>query len=297
MAPDAANGAIRELRGRIDARLAELLPAETLPPQNLGRAIRYAALAPGKRLRGLLTLLAAGPGAPALDAACAMEMVHAASLVIDDMPFMDDAVMRRGQPALHRVYGEDTATLAALALLSQAYAVIAADAALPAQLRAELAVLLHQALGPQGLVGGQELDLHGEYPAEDMAGVSDMYERKTGVLFIAAAEMGGLIAGLDAAGLGALRRFARAAGLAYQVADDLADIGTAADEVDADESNIVSTVGRAEAEQLLAGLLGEARGALGELGAHGQPLAELMGCMFDGRGAGAADGDRRTASA
>lgn len=293
-APDLA-----ALRRRIDARLEALLPAETLAPQNLSRAIRYAALAPGKRLRGLLVLVAAGPGGAdrALDAACAVEMVHAASLVVDDLPCMDDAVMRRGQPALHRVYGEETATLAALALLNLAYGVIAGDEALPAELRAALAVLLHRALGTQGLIGGQEQDLHEQYRAEDVTGLSDMYQRKTGVLFVASAEIGGRIADLPPAGIAALRRFARSAGLAYQVADDLEDICAAPDAADADEANIVSAVGRERAERLVATLLDDARAGIAALGPDGAPLAALLARMFNGRSADAPISPLRLASA
>jgi geranylgeranyl diphosphate synthase type II len=278
---------MQRLRDAIDTRLGELLPAETLPPQNLSRAIRYAALAPGKRLRGILTLLAAdtrpGGSANALDAACAIEMVHAASLIIDDLPIMDDAVMRRGQPAAHRIFGEDTATLAAFALLNRAYGVIAADGALAPALRNEIAVLLHQSLGTQGLIGGQELDLHEDYSARNVAERSDMYQKKTGVLFIAAAETGARIARLDQDGITALRRFARYVGLAYQIADDLADLNatpSVAEPADSDDSNIVSTLGPEKTERLMAGLLEHALRSLDPLGPRGTPLAGLVASMF-----------------
>jgi geranylgeranyl diphosphate synthase type II len=275
-------------RAAIETRLRELLPAETLAPQNLSRAIRYAALAPGKRLRGLMTLLAAGADPDgerrALDTACAIEMVHTASLVIDDMPFMDDAAMRRGVPATHRVFGEDTATLCAFALLNRAYGVIAADGALDASLRAELAVLLHQAVGTQGLIGGQELDLHTRYQAGDLDSLSEMYHQKTGVLFIAAAEAGGRIAGLDRACLQGLRRYAHLLGLAYQVADDLADIVDARGELTGardGHTNIVGTIGAARTTQLLRGLVDQALASLRPLDAAGAPLAALTRSMFN----------------
>jgi geranylgeranyl diphosphate synthase type II len=285
------------LRERIDERLAQLLPAENLPPQNLSRAIRYAGLAPGKRLRGIMTLLAAEirPGAAreALDSACAIEMVHAASLVIDDLPMMDDAAMRRGQPATHRIFGEDTATLAAFALLNRAYGVIAADGALAAPLRNDIAVVLHQALGTQGVIGGQELDLHADYTAADVGGLSDMYEQKTGLLFTAAAEAGARIAGVDRAQLAGVRRFSRYLGLAYQIADDLADVSERA----GTETNIVATIGGERTARLLDSLLTHALRSLRPLGDAGQPLAMLARTMFERARANPAAAIQRTASA
>jgi geranylgeranyl diphosphate synthase type II len=277
------------LRHRINARLAELLPAETLPPQNLSRAIRYAALAPGKRLRGIMTLLAAGirqEGADrALDSACAIEMVHAASLVVDDLPIMDNAAMRRGQPATHRIFGDDTATLTAFALLNRAYGVIAADGALPARLRNEIAVLLHQAIGTQGLIGGQELDLHEDYTTADVASLSDMYQQKTGLLFIAAAEAGARIAGLDCAQIAGVGRFSRYLGLAYQLADDLTDAGEpgAGNPPRDGRTNIVAAIGPERTERLLDNLLEHAVRSLAPLGPAGDPLAALARSMFESR--------------
>ena len=199
-------------------------------------------------------------------------MVHADSLIIDDLPIMDDAIMRRGQPTVHRIFGEDTATLAAFALLNRAYGVIGADGALAPALRNEIVVLLHQAVGIQGLIGGQELDLHEDYSTGDVTGLSDMYQQKTGVLFIAAAETGARIAGLDADGVAALRRFARYLGLAYQIADDLADIQAAGPETeptDGDDANIVSTLGREKTEHMVEGLVERAVRSLDPLGPPG----------------------------
>src|SRR3974390_2167267 len=133
---------VEGLRLHVDRRLAELIPAPDQEPGRLGQAAHYALLAPGKRFRPLLTLLAAEAfGAPitkALDVACAMEMVHAASLVLDDLPSMDDARLRRGRPTTHRVYGEADAILASVGLLTQAFSVIAQSDGLPAEARVAL---------------------------------------------------------------------------------------------------------------------------------------------------------------
>jgi geranylgeranyl diphosphate synthase type II len=280
------------MRALIEARLTEILPADTLPPQNLGRAIRYATLAPGKRLRGILTLLAAatGPRAEmrrALDTACAIEMVHAASLVIDDLPIMDNAMLRRGQPCTHRVFGEDTAMLTALALLNRAFGVIAADGALSANLRNEIVVLLHQAVGTQGLIGGQELDLHETFTTDDLTGLSEMYQRKTGILFIAAADAGGRIAALDATALTGLRSFARYLGLAYQLADDLSDVRDAGVTEQADQPNMVAAIGVERTRRLFEKLLQHAVRQIAPLGDAAVPLEDFARQLFKGVSVGA----------
>lgn len=291
------------LREQIETRLGELLPADTLPPQNLSRAIRYAALTHGKRLRGMLTLLAAETGTGgslrALDTGCAIEMVHAASLIIDDLPIMDDATMRRGQPATHRVFGEDTATLAAFALLNRAFGVIAADGALDATMRTEIVVLLHQALGTQGLIGGQELDLHEDYSPGDVAALSEMYQQKTGILFIAAADAGGRIAGLGRAELTAMRRFSRYLGLAYQLADDILDVRDAslAGADDDGETNIVAAIGHERTTRLLEDLVTHAIRSLDPLGAAGERLALLARHIFAAASRASADSAQQIASA
>lgn len=270
------------LRERIERRLDELLPPDTDAPQNLHRAMRYSALAPGKRLRGTMALLAAQtrPGCDdlALGFACAVEMVHAASLVIDDLPMMDDASMRRGQPATHRIFGEDTATLAAFALLNRAYGVLAAEQALSMDQRVELIGMLHDAVGSAGLTGGQELDLHQDYTTGGVDAVSDMYHRKTGVLFIVAAEGGARIAGLTGQQLHAVSTFARQVGLAYQLADDLADDlapGGGA------EPGVIPLLGRRRSQRLLVRLLDRAARSIDPLGDAGAPLAAFMRRVFN----------------
>ncbi len=270
------------LRERIERRLDQLLPPETDAPQNLHRAMRYSAMAPGKRLRATIALLAAQtrPGGDdlALGFACAIEMVHAASLVIDDLPMMDDASMRRGQPAAHRIFGEDTATLAAFALLNRAYGVLAAEQALSMNLRVELIGMLHDAVGSAGLTGGQELDLHRDNATGGVDAVSDMYHRKTGVLFIVAAEGGARIAGLTGEQLHAISAFARQVGLAYQLADDLADdLAPGGGEA----PGVIPLLGRRRSQRLLVRLLERAVRSIDPLGDAGVPLAAFIRRVFN----------------
>ena len=126
MSPDLHDEVVR-FRNRVNERLSELVPPEDAPPEQLHKALRYSLVAPGKRIRPLMTILTATRlGADAetcVDPACALEIVHTASLIIDDMPFMDDATTRRGKPAHHKVFGEDLSALASLELLSRARAI------------------------------------------------------------------------------------------------------------------------------------------------------------------------------
>ncbi len=223
-------------RDRIDARLAELLPgrhdgASATCPQ-LAEAMRYCLLANGKRVRPMLAIRTAlhfgGDPERMIDFGCALEMVHCASLMLDDLPCMDDASLRRGQPACHQAFGEATTTLAAVALLNQAFGVLARDRALGAELRCELVDRLSTAVGTAGLVSGQSRDLIERAGALDDApdgdALAEINHQKTGVLFELATAGAGCILGLDDGDLGALQRYAGHLGQAFQAADDLLDV-------------------------------------------------------------------------
>lgn len=211
----------------IDARLGELVPADSQQPTLLSQAIRYSLLAPGKRVRPMLALLTTahcgGDWQAALDPACALEMVHAASLILDDLPSMDNADLRRGLPAVHRKFGEDIAVLAAVALLNQAYAVIAQAPSLAAEVRLELVSRLTFGIGPFGLVAGQSRDLHERSGGGSVELLEDINRQKTGVLFTVAVDIGVQVAGADRTHGAALGLFATALGQAFQARDDLLD--------------------------------------------------------------------------
>ncbi len=214
------------IRSRVDQRLGELIAPETAPPQRLHSAIRHSVLAPGKRVRPAVALMATthlgGDEDIALDPACAIEMVHTASLILDDLPSMDDATMRRGRPANHTVFGEDTATLAAFALLNRAYEVVAGTENASESQRVEMVKVLAASIGCDGLIAGQESDLH-TGTDQQCTHLLRMHEQKTGALFIAAAVIGARLAGLGGDELESVRSFARNFGLAFQVRDDLLD--------------------------------------------------------------------------
>jgi geranylgeranyl diphosphate synthase type II len=214
-------------RDWVNVRLRQLLPGAASASPLLTDAVREACLSRGKRVRPVLAMLSAahfgGRDLAALDFGCALELVHAASLILDDLPCMDNAQMRRGHPTLHRRFGEDTAVLSAIALLNQAYAVIARDAGLAAETRLALNMLLSECVGFDGLVTGQIRDLRDPEAFRDEAALTSLNHQKTSVLFIAALVGGALIAGADRTAQASARAFAGHLGLAFQLWDDLQD--------------------------------------------------------------------------
>lgn len=216
---------------RIDAVLARALPLKGTEPDELVRAMRYAALGGGKRIRPMLVYAAGiGLGAPLdlLDApACAVEFVHAYSLVHDDLPAMDDDVLRRGQPTCHVAYGEATAILAGDALHALAFEALAGEQAarIPPAVRIEMLRVLAGACGVSGMAGGQMIDLAAVGARLTRDELERMHAAKTGALIRASVHMGALAAGCaDASLLTALDRYGHAIGLAFQVRDDILDV-------------------------------------------------------------------------
>ena len=257
-----------------------------LLPDGGGRveqAMAYTALAPSKQVRAILVLLAAdlcrGESTRAVPAAAAVELVHSSSLTLDDLPSMDDAPLRRGRRANHLEFGEATAILAAFGLLNLAYGVLA-KAYEPA-LASHMSTLLSDAVGPEGLIGGQALDLEATDRAITFDGLEQIHRRKTGALFVAAALCGALTAGAAAEPMAALRAYAKNLGLAFQIVDDLLDVaGTTAEtgkavRADARKTTFVSFSGVDGARQLAAELCLSADRALGPFGARADRLREL----------------------
>lgn len=228
---------VDELRQAVDARLDQLVPLDCradgdLSGQRLTVAMRYGLLAPGKRVRPLLTLLTAKrfgrSGRDVVDSACAIEMVHTASLVLDDLPCMDGGTTRRGRPTLHRQFGESTAILVAVALLNRAYQVLGSLEDTDATVQAELVRVLGRAVGTEGLVGGQEADLTADVACSDLGTVEAGHIRKTSALFVAAVDCGACLAGVRGPERDALGAFATSLGLAFQALDDVRDATGAA---------------------------------------------------------------------
>jgi geranylgeranyl diphosphate synthase type II len=287
---------LEALKGGVDRRLADLAPRAGAAPDRLVEAVRYALLAPGKRFRPVLTLLTAAQfGAPdglALDTACAFEMVHAASLILDDLPAMDNAGLRRGLPTIHRAYDEATAILAGVGLLNQAYAVVAADAGLSGDLRAEIAGRLAGAVGFSGLIAGQARDLFDRDQIRDLPAIDRLNHEKTGVLIMAAAQAGARIASASDAAVAAVGEFGWRMGLAFQIRDDLIDVEGAVEAAgkdvgkDADMTTAVSLLGVAGARAAMDGHLTAGRAALDSVGGC-DLVAGYVERLFVGRKAAA----------
>ena len=217
-----------ELVERIEAALAERLPQHSDLSPALVDAMRYATLGGGKRIRPLLTCATATSlGAEisrALGPACAVECIHAYSLIHDDLPAMDDDDLRRGRPTVHVAFDEATAILAGDALQTLAFDFIANDSTLSLEARVEMIRVLTTAAGWQGMVGGQALDMDATGKALSLDALERMHRGKTGALLIASVELGAVAAGVAAAPRSALREFGAAIGLAFQIVDDLLDV-------------------------------------------------------------------------
>jgi geranylgeranyl diphosphate synthase type II len=219
------------LRPQIDAALARYVEFDDDCPPRLAEAIRYALLAPGKRLRPQLVLMAAeacgGSIETAIPAACAVEMVHAYSLVHDDLPAMDDDDLRRGRPTCHKVFGEAVAILVGDALLARAFEVLASEVQ-PPGVASQCCVALGRAAGATALVGGQAADLEAAAsPVSEGDGVRELesiHRRKTGALFVASLELGAIVSGASNEQRTALISYGRSVGLAFQITDDLLDV-------------------------------------------------------------------------
>jgi geranylgeranyl diphosphate synthase type II len=237
---DVVQAGLARVRDFVEPLLASSIADHADVPRRLTEAMRHSVLAPGKRLRPALVLWAAracGHGGEAeawraaAPAAVAVELIHAYSLVHDDLPAMDDDDLRRGRPTCHRAFDEATAILCGDALQARAFEVLATG--LPAAVAGRACAALARAAGPEALVGGQAddlatergwiADLRTEPHAAQVAWMERINRRKTGALFHAALELGGLSAGADPSALGLLAAFGRAFGEAFQIADDLLD--------------------------------------------------------------------------
>ena len=213
----------------VNAALAESVEFGEDCPSRLAEAIRYSLLAPGKRLRPMLVLLAAEACGceqrKAMPVACAVEMIHAYSLIHDDLPAMDDDDLRRGRPTCHVQFDEATAILAGDALLTQAFAVLA-SAPWPGDVRAECVAELAKAAGIAGMVGGQADDLSAETDDNgDLQQLESIHRRKTGAMIRVSLRLGACVAGASEPQRSALTRYGEKIGLAFQIVDDLLDHG------------------------------------------------------------------------
>ena len=286
--PASLAGTLAAWAARVNRRLPELLPPPTARPEPVHQAMHYALTGAGKRVRPVLTLAVAdlfgARSEPVLDLACAVEMVHACSLVLDDLPSMDDAALRRGRPTVHRAFGENVALLAALGLLNRAYALVAEAHHRLSLRRYTTEDVVHHlaaAIGSDGLIGGQALDLLARPEEMNLDVLEYIHSHKTGALFMAAGELGAMAADARRRDLEVIARFAKNLGLAFQISDDLLDVlGTPEEtgkDTGKDEKKVtfVRLLGVPGAQALAAELLGFAVDSLAPLGRKADPLREL----------------------
>jgi geranylgeranyl diphosphate synthase type II len=270
-----------EYQSLVTAELRRLVPPDG--SSAVERSMAYTALAPSKQVRAVLVLLCAelcrGQAARAVSAAAAIELVHASSLILDDLPSMDDAPLRRGRKSNHLEFGEAIAILAAFGLLNLAFGTIAKSYEPP--LAARLSAMLSDAVGTSGLIDGQALDLIATDQQITFETLERIHRGKTGALFVAAAAAGATIAGAAAEPIAALTAFAKNLGLAFQIVDDLLDVEGNPEETgkavreDARKTTFVSFSGVDGARQLARELCDTADRALSPFGARADRLREL----------------------
>jgi farnesyl diphosphate synthase len=283
-----------ERLARVERALSDWVVADA--PAGLGEAMRYAVLDGGKRLRPLLVMAACeavhGNESAALRAACAVELIHAYSLVHDDMPCMDNDVLRRGKPTVHVKFGEARALLAGDALQALAFELLAPDdAAVPAGVQAALCRLLARAAGHAGMAGGQAIDLASVGLALDEPQLREMHRRKTGSLLQGSVLMGAACGAVDARAWSGLADYGAALGLAFQVVDDILDVTadsatlgkTAGKDAAQAKPTYVSVLGLDGARRCARELLAQALGALARSGLAGTPALQALATMVVNR--------------
>lgn len=264
--------ALNAARGLIDVRLASIVPSAQTWPARLHEAQRHALLSPGKRFRPLLCLFVAKgagfDGKAAIDVGCVAEMVHAASLILDDLPCMDDADVRRNQPTTHIAFDESTAILSATALLNRAFGVISRLEKVSAAQRVELVDLLSYAVGSKGLIAGQMADLSNTDDDASIAEIERLNTLKTGALFDFSVEAAAILANSSASQRAALKDFSYHLGLAFQLMDDVKDTVMSDEQAeksvgrDVGKATILAIAGSEAAMERLSGYISSAKDAL-----------------------------------
>jgi geranylgeranyl diphosphate synthase type II len=276
-----------DCRARLDDALVRI-GARAEMPATLRPVVEAALRSSGKRIRGTLTMAVGEACGCAreklLSAAAAFEMIHTSALILDDLPSMDDAELRRGEPTLHRQFSEDLAILASVALLNQAYGVLGRSHAELSPRRWRLDLFLDRvvaAVGFDGTIGGQAVDLHSEAATLDFHTLEFIHSRKTGALFVAAAAAGAMLANASEETLRAIEAYAKNLGLAFQISDDVLDV-TGTREIlgkdvhqDAERLTFVKLAGLDGARQLSAELIETSLAAVAPFGKKAEHLREL----------------------
>jgi len=267
---------IATIRGLIESKLSEIIPSETTWPVRLHEAQRHALLSPGKRFRPLLCVFIAQGGGvrngadleAAITTGCVAEMVHAASLILDDLPCMDDADLRRNQPTTHIAFDESTAILTATALLNRAFGALSRLDQVTAERRIEMIDLLSYAVGSKGLIAGQMADLANTDRGTSIAEIERLNTLKTGALFDFSVDAAAILSGMHASQRAALKDFSYHLGLAFQLLDDVKDAVMSDDEAeksvnrDIGKATILAIAGSDASREKLQDYLSHAKAAL-----------------------------------
>ncbi len=287
---------LKDRQQLIDAALDRYLPAADTLPVRLHQAMRYSMFAGGKRLRPILALAACdavgGDLKTVMPVACALEMIHTYSLIHDDLPAMDDDDFRRGRETCHKVYGEALAILAGDALLTEAFILLGGMAADKPEIAKSSCRALHiiaRCAGSRGMVGGQVVDMDSEGKEIDLPTLEYIHTHKTGALILASVQAGCLIGGGGEVAFEALTRYAGAAGLAFQVADDILDVvgdqALLGKDVGSDEARGKATypalLGLSEARGRAVELRDVALASLSGFGPDADPLRQIAHYIVD----------------
>lgn len=279
-----------EYKKMIDEALEGYFTDKSIPQAGLAESMRYSLLAGGKRIRPILVLefcrISGGDMEAALPVACAIEMLHTYSLIHDDLPCMDNDDLRRGRPTNHVVYGECTATLAGDALQAEAFGTILRSD-LPADRRAACAEALADAVGLDGMCGGQYLDMLGEGKILNEQELTDINSRKTGALLVAACQMGVAAAGGSRIMMDVAGQFGAAIGMAFQIRDDMLDVLSTKEQLgkpigsdkDENKNTYMALMGKEGCEQTVDKLTDFAKNILSEAFTDTEFLCELADSM------------------
>ncbi|HZF06144.1 MAG TPA: farnesyl diphosphate synthase [Patescibacteria group bacterium] len=284
-------------RALVDAALDRVLPAIDTVPVTLHRAMRYSVLAPGKRLRPTLVIAGAeavgGAAETVLDTACALELIHAYSLIHDDLPAMDDDDYRRGRLTNHKVFGEAMAILAGDALLTLAFRLVADNASRTADPRTVARVVadVADAAGTDGMVGGQVIDIESEGKDVGLDTLEYIHRHKTAALIRVSLTAGATLSGGTPAQIDAVRRAGESLGLAFQIVDDILDVEgslaelgkTAGSDVRKKKATYPALHGLDASKRKARGLIDETKRLLEPLGPSAEPIRALADFVFERR--------------
>jgi geranylgeranyl diphosphate synthase, type II len=248
-----------ETKKYFEEKLSEYMPGKERLLEKLQESINYSLYSGGKRIRPLFAFIVGDLFGVArermVSLACALEMIHTASLIMDDLPHMDNAALRRGKPANHVIYGQDVAALASIGLLMRAYEIVVADPGLPADKKALTVGKLAGAVGIDGLVGGQFVDLKYASQSVEYPVLEYIHNHKTASLFVASGTTAAIIGDASREETAAVEEYARNLGFAFQILDDLLDVTGAEEEVgkslQKDKGSFVTIYGLEKCRQLV----------------------------------------------